>query len=150
MVLIELKKMNTMNTDGYSGLPPVVTLNICKQGILGYIKCILFILAECYILYYHCLWQWNCFVTEGAEEPCEHPVVALGSYHFLLGGGICLWLRVANIFWSPLGMLKKILVPPLLVQKNAGRPLGLCQKILVSPRDRTPPYINNENLRSPS
>ena len=44
---------------------------------------------------------------------------------------------------------QKNLASPWPTQKNSGPPWSTQKKILVPPRERTPPYINNENLRSP-
>ncbi len=63
------------------------------------------------------------------------------------GGAVCLWLRVANFFWSPLGMRKKILVPPSACAEKFWSPLGLCNKNWSSPpRERTPCDRNNETI----
>ena len=76
----------------------------------------------------------------------------LGIYHFLLGRGPSVCDRGSPIFfWCPLGMRKKILVPPLACAKKFWSPLGLRKKILVPPplRERTPPYINTEAIQMP-
>ncbi len=73
-----------------------------------------------------------------------------GAIVFYLEGGGRLSVIAGRHFFlvPPLGMRKKILVPPSAFEKKFWSPLGLHKKILPPPpRERTPPYINNETIQ---
>ncbi len=53
---------------------------------------------------HNCLWQWNIFVIEGAEELCQPPVVALNLKSYSECEAVwlmfCLHFWVNSLFWS--------------------------------------------------
>ncbi len=77
--------------------------------------------------------------------PCKRK----GAIIFYREGGPSVCDRGSPIFSGPppWHAQKKFWSPPSACTKNSGPPLGLCKTILVPPRERTPPYINNETIQ---